>query len=85
MGSFHLHATGHPRRQVLGLEQFDIPHGLGSSTGFSRMIRPGVLRNITITSHCSAGLTNYGQLEADSGQKLLYLTGGLYMGPPEAD
>lgn len=71
--------------KVLGLEQFGIPNTLGSSSGGSRMIRqlyhehgdyiPLLLRSYEL----------WEELEHESGQKLLHITGGIYMGEPDCD
>lgn len=74
----HLAARG---AKVLGLEQFDIPHGLGSSSGFSRMIRLAYYEHPDYVPLLRRAYELWDVLEAESGQKLLYLTGGLYMGP----
>src|SRR5438552_3869776 len=67
--------------KVLGLEQFDIPHALGSSTGFSRMIRLAYYEHPDYVPLLRRAYELWDQLEAQSGQKLLYRTGGLYIGP----
>lgn len=81
MGSaacYHLARRG---VRVLGLEQFDIPHGQGSSHGYSRMIRLAYFEHADYVPLLREAFTLWQRLESDSGQKLLHLTGGLYMGP----
>jgi len=68
--------------RVLGLEQFDIPHALGSSHGFSRMIRMAYYEHPDYVPLLRRAYELWHELESDSGQKLLYETGGVYMGPP---
>ncbi|MDB5328883.1 MAG: N-methyl-L-tryptophan oxidase [Phycisphaerales bacterium] len=68
--------------RVLGLEQFDIPHALGSSTGFSRMIRMAYYEHPDYVPLLKRAYELWDELEKASGQKLLHLTVGLYMGPP---
>lgn len=69
--------------RVLGLEQFDIPHALGSSTGFSRMIRMAYYEHPDYVPLLRRAYALWHALEEASGEKLLHLTGGLYIGPPE--
>ncbi len=71
--------------RVLGLEQYDIPHGLGSSTGFSRMIRMAYYEHPDYVPLLRRAYELWHQLEAESGQKLLHLTGGLYLGTPDSE
>src|ERR1700730_7104435 len=83
MGSaacFQLAARG---AQVLGLEQFDIPHSLGSSTGFSRMIRLAYYEHPDYVPLLRRAYELWDVLEGQTAQKLLYLTGGLYIRPPD--
>src|SRR5205823_15103701 len=67
--------------KVLGLEQFDIPHALGSSHGYSRMIRLAYYEHPDYVPLLRRAYEVWDELEKSSGQKLLYLTGGNYMGP----
>jgi len=81
MGSgaaFHLARRG---VRVLGLEQFSIPHALGSSHGYSRMIRLAYYEHPDYVPLLRRAYELWDELERLSGQKLLYLTGGLYAGP----
>src|SRR5437763_4279086 len=68
--------------RVLGLEQFDIPHARGSSHGQSRMIRMAYYEHPDYVPLLRRAYELWDELEAVSGQKVLYVTGGLYMGPP---
>ena len=76
------HLAGRGAR-VLGLERFDIPHALGSSHGFSRMIRLAYYEHPDYVPLLRRAYDLWRQLEADSGQNLLFETGGVYMGPPD--
>ena len=69
--------------RVLGLEQFDIPHGRGSHHGHSRVIRLVYFEHPDYVTLLRRSYENWRDLEAESGQKLLYLTGGLYLGHPD--
>jgi len=67
--------------RVLGLEQFGIPHSLGSSHGESRMIRLCYYEHPDYVPLLRRAYELWDQLERESGQKLLHMTGGIYMGP----
>src|SRR5215217_5595958 len=69
--------------RVLGLEQFDIPHTRGSSHGASRMIRMAYYEHPDYVPLLRRAYELWDDLERVSGQKLLHVTGGLYLGPPD--
>jgi len=71
--------------RVLGLEQFDIPNTRGSSHGFSRMIRMAYYEHPDYVPLLRRAYERWEQLEQATGAKLLYITGGLYMGRPESE
>lgn len=83
MGSsacYHLARRG---VRVLGLEQFDIPHALGSSHGYSRMIRMAYYEHPDYVPLLRRAYELWRELERAWGQQLLFEVGGVYMGPPE--
>jgi sarcosine oxidase len=85
MGSstcYHLARRG---VRVLGLEQFDIPHARGSSHGQSRMIRMAYYEHPDYVPLLRRSYELWHELEQVSGQKLLHITGGVYMGPPDGE
>ena len=85
MGSsacYHLAKRG---ARVLGLEQFDIPHARGSSHGQSRMIRMAYYEHPDYVPLLRQAYELWDEIEQVSGQKLLHVTGGLYMGPPDGE
>ena len=71
--------------RVLGLDQFDIPNTRGSSHGFSRMIRMAYYEHPDYVPLLRRAYERWEQLEKVTGQKLLYITGGLYMGRRESE
>lgn len=80
MGSatcFHLARRG---VRVLGLEQFEIPHGKGASHGYSRMIRLAYKEHPDYVPLLRRAYTLWDGLERDSGERVLHITGGIYMG-----
>ncbi|HEX4795016.1 MAG TPA: N-methyl-L-tryptophan oxidase [Humisphaera sp.] len=85
MGASTCHHLAKRGVRVLGLEQFDIPHALGSSTGFSRMIRMAYYEHPDYVPLLRRAYELWHELEAESGQKLLHLTSGLYIGRPDEE
>ena len=69
---------------VLGLEQFDIPHQRGSHHGHSRMIRQSYFEHPDYVPLLRRAYELWDELESESGMEVIELTGGLYLGPPEA-
>jgi sarcosine oxidase len=66
--------------RVLGLEQFGIPTSLGSSHGETRMIRLCYFEHPDYVPLLHRAYELWHELEHRTGQRLLYLTGGIYMG-----
>src|SRR5438477_7570480 len=66
--------------RVLGLERFDIPNTRGSSHGFSRMIRSAYYEHPDYVPLLLRAYELWEELERSTRQKLLHITGGLYMG-----
>jgi sarcosine oxidase len=81
MGSAACHYLAMRGNRVLGLERFDIPHALGSSTGFSRMTRMSYFEHADYVPLLKSAWRLWHELEAQTGPKIFYATGGLYMGP----
>ncbi|MBX3357270.1 MAG: N-methyl-L-tryptophan oxidase [Phycisphaeraceae bacterium] len=67
--------------RVLGLEQFDIPHGNGSSHGYSRMIRMAYFEHPDYVPLLRRAYELWRDLEVQAGSTLLHVTGGVYIGP----
>src|SRR3954471_21874612 len=85
MGSATCYQLARRGVRVLGLEQFDIPHALGSSHGASRMIRLAYYEHPDYVPLLLRAYELWDELEQVSGQKLLHITGGLYLGPPQCE
>ena len=66
--------------RVLGVEQFAIPNALGSSHGLSRMIRLCYYEHADYVPLLRRAYELWRTLEDESGQKLLHVTGGVYIG-----
>lgn len=66
----------HGQTDVLVLEQFELGHGNGASNDHSRIIRHSYHNN-TYGRLTQAAYDNWSRLEAESGQKVVFKTGGL--------
>jgi sarcosine oxidase len=75
MGSaaaYHLARRG---KRVLALEQFDIPHDLGSSHGLTRIIRLGYFEHPDYVPLLRRAYELWRELEQEAREQLLYVTG----------
>jgi sarcosine oxidase len=82
MGSaacYHLAKRG---VKVLGIEQFDIPHEKGSY-GDTRIIRVAYFEHPSYIPLLQRSYKLWYDLEQECGEKLLTITGGLDIGPPD--
>lgn len=80
MGSsacYHLAKRGF---SVLGLEQFDIPHELGSHAGQSRLIRKAYGEGSDYVPLLERAYQNWKTLESETGSQVYYKTGLAYFG-----
>jgi len=80
MGSatcYYLAKQGH---KVLGIEQFDISHELGSHTGQSRIIRKAYFEHPDYVPLMERAYKNWARIERETGEQLYYKTGLLYAG-----
>lgn len=75
--SYHLAKDGH---EVLGLEAFSRGHTWGSSHGGSRIIREAYAEAVEYVPLVQRAYALWQELEAESGQDLLTVTGGLVAG-----
>jgi sarcosine oxidase len=84
MGSaaaYHLAARG---QRVLGLEKFTPAHDKGSSHGGSRIIRQSYFEDPAYVPLLLRAYELWEQLANDTGLEVYRLTGGLFIGPPDA-
>ncbi|MDB5322546.1 MAG: Sarcosine oxidase [Phycisphaerales bacterium] len=66
--------------RMLGLEQFGVGHALGSSHGHTRMIRLAYYEHPDYVPLLRRAYELWDELETASGERVLYRTGGIYMG-----
>jgi sarcosine oxidase len=84
MGSaaaYHLARRG---ARVLGIEQFGVAHERGSSHGKSRIIRQAYHEGPEYVPLLFRAYELWEALAHDAGRRLLTITGGLYVGRPDA-
>lgn len=84
MGSAALYHLARRGWKVLGLEQFDIPHEMGSSHGHSRMIRYTLQEHPLYVPLVRRAYELWHELENRAGERLLITTGSLRAGPEES-
>lgn len=80
MGSATCYNLAKQGYNVLGLEQFDIPHELGSHAGQSRIIRKAYFEHPDYVPLLQRAYQNWKSLEDVTGAQLYYKTGLLYFG-----
>lgn len=83
MGSATAYRLAKQGKRVLGLESFDIPHEYGSSHGVTRIIRLAYYEDPSYVPLLRRAYTLWRELEASSGEKLLYQTGSVDAGPED--
>lgn len=81
MGSAILAHSAKRGASVIGLEQFARGHDLGSSSGKTRMIRKAYFEDPAYVPLLLRAYELWRELERESGEKLLRLTGLLMVGP----
>jgi sarcosine oxidase len=85
MGSSALYQLSRRGLRVLGIEAFAPGHRLGSSHGESRVIRLAYHEHPSYVPLLQRAYELWSELEAESGEQLLTITGGLMIGPPESE
>src|SRR5215510_7794882 len=70
--------------RVVGLDRFHPPHGRGAHGGSSRIIRMAYMEGAEYVPLVRRSYELWRELEAASAQRLLTITGGLMLGPPDS-
>jgi sarcosine oxidase len=81
MGSAAIYHLARRGRKVLGLEQFNIPHEMGSSHGITRIIRLAYYEHPSYVSLLRRAYELWREVQQQAGEQLLFLTGSLDAGP----
>jgi sarcosine oxidase len=84
MGSATVYELARRGARVLGLEQFDIPHELGSSHGVSRIIRLAYAEHPNYVPLLRRAYELWREIENRSGERLLVMTGGMDAGAADS-
>lgn len=69
--------------RVLGLEQFNIPHEMGSSHGQTRIIRLAYSEHPSYVPLLRRAYALWREIEERAGERLLHITGALDAGPAD--
>jgi len=85
MGSAAVYHLAQRGLKVLGLEQFDIPHELGSSHGVSRIIRLAYAEHPNYVPLLRRAYQLWHELEKQVDERLLFITGGIDAGEENSD
>jgi sarcosine oxidase len=83
MGSAAAYQLSKRSAKVLGLEAFTPAHERGSSHGESRIIRQAYFEDPAYVPLVLRAYELWDQLQEESGEDLLHITGGLAIGPPQ--
>ncbi len=83
MGSATCYQLASRGQKVLGLERFDIPHTMGSSHGYTRIIRLAYYEHPSYVPLLQRAYELWEGIEQESGEQLLHITGSLDMGPAD--
>ena len=84
MGSAAAYQLARRGKRVLGLERFTAAHANGSSTGRSRIIRQAYMEDPAYVPLLLRAYELWEQIERETGETLLTLTGGLMLGAPDS-
>src|SRR6266850_4399225 len=83
MGSAALYELARRGQRVLGIERLTPGHDRGSSHGSTRIMRLSYFEHPSYVPLVLRSLALWRDLEHQSGQQLLYVTGVAEMGPPD--
>lgn len=85
MGSAAVCALARRGERVLGIEQFDLGHDLGSSGAGIRIYRFAQFLDPAYVPLMRHAYQHWARLERDADEQLLFRTGGLDIGPPKGE
>ncbi|MEX1020325.1 MAG: N-methyl-L-tryptophan oxidase [Litorilinea sp.] len=84
MGSAVAYQLAKRGKRVLGLEKFDVPHDMGSSHGYTRIIRLAYYEHPSYVMLLKRAYELWEEIEARAGEKLLHITGSIDAGPADS-
>jgi sarcosine oxidase len=85
IGAGVCHALSKQGKKVLGIEQYDIVHELGSHSGQSRLIRKAYFEHPDYVPLLQRAYQCWADIEAEASTQLYWSTGILYMAPPGSE
>ncbi|MFU8815256.1 MAG: N-methyl-L-tryptophan oxidase [Pseudomonadales bacterium] len=85
MGAAALHHLALRGVKALGIEQFGIPHGQGSSGGDTRLIRKAYFEHPDYVPLLARAYEHWRALQRELGEQLLFETGTLYLGRADGE
>jgi sarcosine oxidase len=84
MGSAAVYELARRGKRVLGLEKFDIPNTMGSSHGYTRIIRKAYYEDPSYVTLIKRAYELWEEIEQRADQQLLVKTGSLDIGPADS-
>jgi sarcosine oxidase len=84
MGSATCYYLARRGKRVLGLERFDIPHDMGSSHGYTRIIRLAYYEHPSYVMLLRRSYELWREIEKHVGEQLLHITGSIDAGPADS-
>jgi len=84
MGSAAVYHLARRGLQVLGLEKYSIPHEMGSSHGYSRMIRYTLQEHPSYVPLVRRSYKLWHEMEETAGEELMVTTGSIRAGAPDS-
>jgi sarcosine oxidase len=84
MGSATAYQLARRGKRVLGLEQFSIPHTMGSSHGYTRIIRLAYYEHPSYVWLLRRAYELWREIQREVGEQLLYITGSIDAGPEDS-
>lgn len=84
MGSATAYQLAKRGKRVLGLEQYGIPHTMGSSHGHTRIIRMAYYEHPSYVHLLRRAYELWLEIQCEAGEKLLYTTGSIDAGPDDS-
>lgn len=83
-GSATIYELARRGKRVLGLERFDIPHDMGSSHGYTRIIRLAYYEHPSYVMLLRRAYELWRAIQQRAGEQLLHVTGSIDGGPPDS-
>ena len=84
MGSSAAYQLAKRGKRVLGLEQYGIPHNMGSSHGHTRIIRMAYYEHPSYVHLLRRAYELWREIQREANEKLLYTTGSIDAGPEDS-